>query len=169
MNSMITTLAGLYTAAIIGGVGAGAVYGTAVGNSLKWFTDRRGLAAGLTAAGFGFGSAFTVQPIADLIRSSGYQSAFFRFGILQGVVVMLCALALRAPRAGEVPAITVKLKNKQTARDFTARRVAEDAHLLGDVRDVRHGGHRRADGGGAAGAHREGLQGRGRSGHAAVA
>ena len=121
MNSMVTTLGGLYTAAILGGVGAGAVYGTAVGNSLKWFTDRRGLAAGLTAAGFGFGSAFTVQPIADLIRSSGYPAAFFRFGIIQGVVVMLCALALRAPRAGEVPIITVKPKNKQTVRDYTAR------------------------------------------------
>jgi OFA family oxalate/formate antiporter-like MFS transporter len=121
MNSMVTTLGGLYTAAVIGGAGAGAVYGTAVGNSLKWFTDRRGLAAGLTAAGFGLGSAFTVEPIANLIRSSGYPSAFFRFGLLQGVVVMLCALAFRAPRPGEVPIITVKLKNKQTARDYTAR------------------------------------------------
>ena len=119
MNSMVTTLPGLYTAAVIGGVGAGAVYGTSVGNSLKWFTDKRGLAAGLTAAGFGLGSMFTVQPIADLIKSSGYQAAFFRFGLLQGVVVMLCALALRAPRSGEVPVITVKLKNKQTARDYT--------------------------------------------------
>ena len=120
MNSMVTTLPGLYTAAIIGGTGAGAVYGTAVGNSLKWFTDKRGLAAGLTAAGFGMGSALTVVPIANLIHNEGYQVAFLRFGILQGAVVMLCALFLRAPRPGEVPAITVKLKNKQTARDWTA-------------------------------------------------
>jgi MFS transporter, OFA family, oxalate/formate antiporter len=118
MNSMVTTLSGLYTAAIIGGVGAGAVYGTAVGNSLKWFTDRRGLAAGLTAAGFGMGSALTVVPIANLIQTAGYQTAFFRFGILQGVVVMLCALFLRAPRPGEVPLVTVKVKNRQTARDY---------------------------------------------------
>jgi MFS transporter, OFA family, oxalate/formate antiporter len=121
MNSMVTTLSGLYTAAIIGGVGAGAVYGTAVGNSLKWFTDKRGLAAGLTAAGFGMGSALTVVPIANLIQSSGYQTAFLRFGILQGVVVMLCALFLRAPRPGEVPTIAVKVKNRQTARDYTWR------------------------------------------------
>jgi len=118
MNSMVTTLPGLYTAAIIGGTGAGAVYGTAVGNSLKWFTDKRGLAAGVTAAGFGLGSALTVVPIANLIQSNGYQTAFFRFGLLQGAVVMLCALFLRAPRPGEVPPITVKLKNKQTARDY---------------------------------------------------
>jgi len=120
MNSLVTTLPGLYTAAIIGGAGAGAVYGTAVGNSLKWFTDKRGLAAGVTAAGFGLGSMFTVAPIANIIHSSGYQAAFFGFGLVQGGVVMLCALFLRAPRTGEVPPITVKLKNKQTARDYTA-------------------------------------------------
>ncbi len=125
MNSVVTTLPGLYTAAIIGGIGAGAVYGTAVGNSLKWFTDRRGLAAGLTAAGFGMGSALTVVPIANLIHTAGYQTAFFRFGILQGVVVMLCALFLRAPRPGEVPIIAVKVKNRQTARDYTWRESLE--------------------------------------------
>ena len=112
VNSQATTLTALYTGAIIGGIGAGAVYGTAVGNSLKWFTDRRGLAAGLTAAGFGFGSALTVIPIANLIHSSGYQAAFFRFGILQGAVVMICALFLRAPRPGEVPVIAVKVKSR---------------------------------------------------------
>jgi len=121
MNSLVTTLAGLYTAAVIGGLGAGAVYGTAVGNSLKWFTDRRGLAAGLTAAGFGAGSAATVIPISNLIQSSGYQAAFFRFGILQGAVVMLCAAFLRAPRHGEVPLIALTPRNRQTARDYTWR------------------------------------------------
>ncbi|HSP20621.1 MAG TPA: oxalate/formate MFS antiporter, partial [Myxococcaceae bacterium] len=121
MNSMVTSLAGLYTAAIIGGLGAGAVYGTAVGNSLKWFTDRRGLAAGLTGAGFGMGAAATVIPIANTIQNSGFQAAFLRFGIFQGVMVMLCALFLRAPRSGEVPPITVTPKNRQTARDYTWR------------------------------------------------
>ena len=62
-NSFAKSLPALYIGAGIGGAGAGAVYGTAVGNSLKWFTDRRGLAAGLTAAGFGAGTALTVPPI----------------------------------------------------------------------------------------------------------
>ncbi len=36
-------------------MGAGCVYGTCIGNALKWFADRRGLATGLTAAGYGGG------------------------------------------------------------------------------------------------------------------
>jgi OFA family oxalate/formate antiporter-like MFS transporter len=101
-NAYAGSLATIYLGAVIGGIGAGAVYGTAVGNSLKWFPDRRGLAAGLTAAGFGAGSALTVAPIANLIASHGYVTAFLRFGLLQGIAVVLCALFLRAPRAGEV-------------------------------------------------------------------
>src|SRR2546425_784786 len=77
---------------------------TSVGNALKWFPDRRGLAAGLTAAGFGAGSALTVVPIANIILSSGYEAAFWWFGIGQGLVVIVVALLLRAPEPGEVAA-----------------------------------------------------------------
>ncbi len=104
MNSYATSLTMLYIAAAIGGTGAGAVYGTCVGNALKWFPDRRGLAAGLTAAGFGAGSAFTVIPIQKVIASSGYEAAFFWFGIGQGLIVILTSLVLAAPKGGEVPA-----------------------------------------------------------------
>jgi OFA family oxalate/formate antiporter-like MFS transporter len=87
----------LYVAAGLGGVGAGFIYGATVGNALKWFPDRRGLAAGLTAAGFGAGSALTLVPITHMIAASGYQATFLVFGLLQGGVVMLVALALRPP------------------------------------------------------------------------
>lgn len=101
MNSYADSLTMLYIAAAISGLGAGAVYGTCVGNALKWFPDRRGLAAGLTAAGFGAGSAITIVPISMMIKSSGYESAFLYFGIGQGLVVMLLALFLtRAPEHG---------------------------------------------------------------------
>jgi OFA family oxalate/formate antiporter-like MFS transporter len=103
---------------VVGGVGAGAVYGTCVGNSLKWFTDRRGLAAGLTAAGFGAGSALTVAPIANTIKAAGYEAAFLRFGLLQGVLVILFALVLRSPRAGEVPPPVVTRTFQQSTRDY---------------------------------------------------
>jgi OFA family oxalate/formate antiporter-like MFS transporter len=98
MNSVASSLPGFYVAAAISGIGAGAVYGTCVGNSLKWFPDRRGLAAGLTAAGFGAGSALTVLPIQAIIKTMGYETAFLYFGIGQGVVVMLLAAFLTDPR-----------------------------------------------------------------------
>src|SRR6478672_582340 len=104
MNSVADSLTMLYVAAAIGGIGAGVIYGASVGNALKWFPDRRGLAAGLTAAGFGAGSALTVIPIANMISSSGYESAFLWFGLGQGIVVVIVSLLLSAPQQGEVPA-----------------------------------------------------------------
>jgi OFA family oxalate/formate antiporter-like MFS transporter len=99
LNSVASSLPLLYIAAAIGGVGAGAVYGTCVGNALKWFPNRRGLAAGITAAGFGAGSAATVVPIASMIKSSGYEATFLWFGLGQGVIVFILGLALLAPPA----------------------------------------------------------------------
>jgi MFS transporter, OFA family, oxalate/formate antiporter len=104
LNSVASSLALLYLAAAIGGIGAGVIYGASVGNALKWFPDRRGLAAGLTAAGFGAGSALTVVPIASMIATSGYQSAFLWFGLGQGIIVVIFSVFLRAPAAGEVAA-----------------------------------------------------------------
>ena len=108
MNSYADTLTCCTSAAAISGVGAGAVYGTCVGNALKWFPDRRGFAAGLTAAGFGAGSALTVIPIANMIRDSGYQHTFFVFGLGQGLSSCWprCSSSRRAPpsRTGCWPA-----------------------------------------------------------------
>ncbi|WP_449233732.1 oxalate/formate MFS antiporter [Azospirillum doebereinerae] len=97
LNAMADSLFLLYVAAAIGGIGAGGVYGTCVGNALKWFPDRRGLAAGITAAGFGAGSALTVVPIATMIESSGYEATFMAFGVGQGLVVFLLAWFMVAP------------------------------------------------------------------------
>jgi MFS transporter, OFA family, oxalate/formate antiporter len=99
MNSVADSLFMLYFAAAIGGIGAGGVYGTCVGNALKWFPDRRGLAAGLTAMGFGAGSALTVIPIAAMIKSSGYQQTFLYFGLAQGIIVFALAWFMRTPSA----------------------------------------------------------------------
>jgi OFA family oxalate/formate antiporter-like MFS transporter len=116
MNSAADTLAMLYIAAALGGIGAGGVYGTCIGNALKWFPDRRGLAAGLTAAGFGAGSALTIIPIQGMIQASGYEATFLWFGIGQGLVVVALSLVLRPPRVGEAPPST---RLKQSARDYT--------------------------------------------------
>ena len=117
VNSMADSLFLLYVGAAIGGVGAGVIYGGSVGNALKWFPDRRGLAAGLTAAGFGAGSALTIIPIARMIASSGYQATFLWFGLGQGIIVCIVGLLLKAPQAGEVSAPAAPAV-MQTKRDY---------------------------------------------------
>jgi len=99
INSVASSLSVLYFAAALGGVGAGAVYGTCIGNALKWFPDRRGLAAGLTAAGFGAGSALTIVPIANMIKSSGYEQTFLTFGLFQGIAVVILGFLILVPPA----------------------------------------------------------------------
>ena len=94
VNSSAASLPVLYFAAAVGGVGTGCVYGTCVGNALKWFPGRRGLAAGITASGFGAGAAITIGPISKMITSSGYEQAFFTFGLLQGAIVFVMAWGL---------------------------------------------------------------------------
>jgi MFS transporter, OFA family, oxalate/formate antiporter len=116
LNSIADSLTLLYIAAAIGGIGAGGVYGTCVGNALKWFPDRRGLAAGLTAAGFGAGSALTIIPIQSMIKGSGFEATFFWFGLGQGVIVFLLAWFLRVPKAGETP---TSAHVQQSARNYT--------------------------------------------------
>ena len=118
LNSYADSLTLLYTAAVIGGIGAGAVYGTCVGNALKWFPDKRGLAAGITAAGFGAGSALTVAPIQAMIKDSGFQTTFLYFGLGQGIIIVLLAFFLLAPKAGQVPQVVQNAKLIQTRRNY---------------------------------------------------
>src|SRR5271154_5020729 len=123
------SLTALYLSYAFAGLGAGVVYGTAIGSALKWFPDHRGLAAGLTAAGFGAGSAFTVAPLANMINpagqpaGSGYQHTFIVWGIIQGAIVVIAALFLKAPPAGWLPKTwrlkgSPEVKGRQSLRDF---------------------------------------------------
>ncbi|QQX86404.1 oxalate/formate MFS antiporter [Cupriavidus necator] len=114
LNSVASSLPMLYFAAAIGGLGAGAVYGTCVGNALKWFPNRRGLAAGITAAGFGAGSALTVVPIANMIKTSGYEAAFLWFGLGQGLIVFILGMALYPPSAKILNEVKSTLKAAAT-------------------------------------------------------
>lgn len=120
MNAYATTLGALYAGAAVAGLGAGGVYATCVGNAVKWFPDRRGLAVGMTAAGFGAGAALTVIPIRMLIAARGYETAFLWFGAGQGIILVLVAGVLRAPdRLLTAPAAIAKRLN-QSARSFTS-------------------------------------------------
>lgn len=128
------TLTALYLSYAIAGIGAGIVYGTAVGSALKWFPDHRGLAAGLTAAGFGAGSAFTVAPIANMINGAGYQAAFIRWGLIQGVIVIVAALFLKAPPADWLPKTwrskgSEEVRTRQKAVSFTSGQMVATPHF----------------------------------------
>src|SRR5467141_5229155 len=129
------TVTQLYLTYAVSGIGAGIVYGTAVGSALKWFPDHRGLAAGLTAAGFGAGSAFTVAPIANMINAAGYQHAFIYWGVIQGVAVVIAALFLKSPPAGWLPGTWTdaargeEVKKRQTAVDFSSGQMASTPHF----------------------------------------
>jgi len=120
LNSMADSLSLLYVGAALGGVGTGCVYGTCVGNALKWFPGRRGLAAGVTASGFGAGAALTIGPISTMINSAGYEHAFLVFGLIQGGIVFVMAWLLLAPPAQLVAA---KVKPSQTAHGYTPTEV----------------------------------------------
>ena len=120
INSSASSLTVLYVAAAIGGVGTGCVYGTCVGNALKWFPGRRGLAAGITAAGFGAGAAITIGPIAAMIKGSGYEQAFLVFGLIQGGIVFIMSWGLQvAPPS----LLAAKVKADQTAHGYTPAEV----------------------------------------------
>jgi len=121
LDSLADSLALLYFAAALGGIGAGAVYGTCIGQALKWFPDRRGLAAGLTAMGFGAGSALTVITLASMIKSSGYQTTFLYFGIAQGLVVFTLGWLLKKPGPGPGIAHGIRLAPE---RHFTPLQMA---------------------------------------------
>ena len=120
LNSTASSLTVLYFAAAIGGVGTGSVYGTCVGNALKWFPGRRGLAAGITASGFGAGAALTIVPISHMIDSSGYEQAFLFYGLLQGGIVFVISWMLLAPPAS---LLVAKVKPNQTSHGYTPTEV----------------------------------------------
>jgi OFA family oxalate/formate antiporter-like MFS transporter len=118
INSYAQSLGMLYLGAVVGGTGGGAVYATCVGQAVKWFPDRRGLAVGLTAAGYGAGAALSVIPIRAVIASAGYEAAFFWFGLIQGGIVFLVAWLVRAPDPGEMAGVAAP-KVAQSSRSYS--------------------------------------------------
>ena len=97
-----TTLPMLYSLYCAAGIGAAFVYSGSIGSALKWFRDRRGLAAGIMAAGFGGGTALFIPFISSTIQSRGYRAAFIATGLFQGLVIVVVAQFLRHPAADAV-------------------------------------------------------------------
>ena len=97
-SSYIQTIWGLYaTYGLLCGIGTGIVYIGIIGLMVKWFPDRRGLATGVVAAGYGFGAILTTFPIDSMIKASGYQHTLVVFGAVFGVIGLIGALMLRSP------------------------------------------------------------------------
>ena len=117
LYSEMSSLAMLYLAACIGGIGAGCVYGACVANALKWFPTRRGLAVGLTAAGYGAGAALTVGPVAAMIKAEGYHEAFMFFGLFQGAIVVAMGFLIARP----TPEIEAQKPTLPGATEYNAR------------------------------------------------
>jgi len=124
VNSFASSLGMLYLGGAIAGIAGGAVYGTCVGNALKWFPDKRGLCGGLTAAGFGAGAAITIAPIRSMIETSGYQHTFLVFAIIYGLIIVVVSNFLKAPAPDEaLPAAPANLP--QTAEDVPPWRAVQ--------------------------------------------
>jgi OFA family oxalate/formate antiporter-like MFS transporter len=118
INSVATNVETLWIGGAVAGIGAGIVYGTCIGNALKWFAGRRGLATGLTSAGFGAGAAITIIPLTHMIKTDGYAHTFLFFGILQGLIIIVAGLLLITPPKLS-PADTKKPSVLQGTHDFT--------------------------------------------------
>jgi OFA family oxalate/formate antiporter-like MFS transporter len=103
LSAGATSLTGLYlTYGLFCGIGTGIVYVGIIGLMVRWFPDRRGLATGVVAAGYGFGAIATTFPIDSMLKSAGYQHTLIVFGIILGLVGAAAALAMRMPNGGDV-------------------------------------------------------------------
>ena len=115
-----------FTYGVIGGFGTGIIYVGIIGLMVRWFPDRRGLATGLAAAGYGFGAFFTSFPIDSMIKSSGYAHTFIVWGIVQAVIGVLAAQWLRVPPENyqlESAAPPAAVASQQTRRSYSPRQM----------------------------------------------
>jgi oxalate/formate antiporter len=125
LSAFVSNLWALYfTYGVIGGFGTGIIYVGIIGLMVRWFPDRRGLATGLAAAGYGFGAFFTSFPIDTMIKGSGYAHTLVVWGIIQGIIGILAAQGLRTPPEGYRPPgydPAAQVSESQTQRSFTPR------------------------------------------------
>jgi oxalate/formate antiporter len=123
LASWVGNIWALYlTYGVIGGFGTGIIYVGIIGLMVRWFPDRRGLAAGLAAAGYGFGAFFTSFPIDSMIKSSGYAQTLLVWGIIQGAIGILAAQGLRLPPEHEqASAVPASSGAQQTGKSYTPK------------------------------------------------
>jgi MFS transporter, OFA family, oxalate/formate antiporter len=127
LSSYVDNIWALYfTYGVICGFGTGIIYVGIIGLMVRWFPDRRGLATGLAAAGYGFGAIFTSFPIDSMIRSSGYAHTLVVWGIIQGVIGIIVAQGLRLPPENYQVQSAASAAAQQSGRDFTPREMLQN-------------------------------------------
>jgi oxalate/formate antiporter len=98
LASSADTLMSVYlTYGLLGGIGTGIIYVGIVGLMVAWFPDRRGMAAGVVAAGYGMGAVLSTFPVTISIAKLGYQPTLLHFGLIFGAVAFLAALGMKQP------------------------------------------------------------------------
>jgi len=123
------SLSELYSFYAIAGFGAALVYCGSTGIGLKWFPDRRGLAAGLISAGFGSGAALFVEPIAHLLKTQDYRAAFLYTGIAQGLMIVLAAQFLANPARLAAAVAPLRAKVRVHREDFNSLQMLSTPHF----------------------------------------
>lgn len=98
LASQASSLSMLYLSyGVVGGLGTGIVYVGIIGLMVRWFPDRRGLAAGAVAAGYGMGAMITTFPISNSLKSAGMETTMLTFGLALGLVGLVASRFLRQP------------------------------------------------------------------------
>jgi len=124
------SLTALYASYALAGVGAAMVYCGCIGVALKWFPDKRGLAAGTIAAGFGAGASLFIPVMSYIIRVQDYRAAFLYTGIVQGLLIVIAAQVVGS--AGVPPAVAAsvaKPKARSRGDNFTSPEMLRTPHF----------------------------------------
>ncbi len=129
------TVTELYFFYALAGDGAAFVYSGSISAALKWFPDKRGLAAGIIAGGYGSGAALFIPILAGVIRRAGYQQAFLYSGIVQGILIFAAAQVLRNPgpevAQGAVVRKPISPRVRRNSEHFTTWEMLRTPHFYG--------------------------------------
>jgi oxalate/formate antiporter len=125
VSAQVNNIWALYfTYGVLGGFGTGIIYVGIIGLMVRWFPDRRGLATGIAAAGYGFGAIFTSFPIDGMIKSSGYAHTLVVWGLIQGAIGLLAAQWLRMPpNADQETPVALAGPAPQSRRSYSPRQM----------------------------------------------
>jgi len=127
----VHSLGGFYLLYAFAGLGNGFVYCCSTALGLKWFPDKRGVASGLIAAGYGSGAAFFNPVFGALLGSAGYRATLLDSGIVLGLVVICAGQFLKYPPSGALraPASNTPTRIRQQKHDFNSMEMLRTPHF----------------------------------------